>query len=276
MFRQAFPDQIHRNQSFYVAETAHRRPDELHPLAKFSTKLDSSCLTFLCIRGLHIGFRDLMALTDIHTLSAIAIEQERAHHSVELTDLDIRNWGRAVREKRAFEGLRVLILCDVGPSTHDILRGLSGFPALHLVCLSISGCHRAEKLNADGTQDQWRHVDLPPKEKAIWTEDQRVHISALVNIFDMSRRMSQLPSRAKAGNTSLYLSYRGDPLSRSKKYDQDIRYYLRLPDRQVLFEMDGFTKSQSLEHDNQSRPTKKRKVREGKQKDIGSLLGSFG
>jgi hypothetical protein len=279
MFRRAFPNRINRNQSFYFAETAHRRPDELHYLAKFSTKLDSSCLTFLCIRGLHLKFRDLLTLSDIHTLSGLAIGQEKAYPGTELTDLHMRNWGRAVREKQALKSLRVIFLCDFGPSASDILQGVSSFPALHLACLGTSGYHEAKKLNVDPTQGQWQPVDLTPKgdkPQTIWTGDQRIHISILVKIFDMSRKMSQLPSRAEAGDTSLYLSYKADPLTRYKQHDQDTRYYVRLPDREVPSEMDSLDKSQSFGHHSQSRPTKKRKVREGKQKDIGSLLGSFG
>jgi hypothetical protein len=278
VFRQAFPDQVDREQTFYFAETTHRRPDELHYLARFSTKLDSSCLTFLCIRGLHLGFRDLLTLTDIHTLSGLAIGRERAYPGAELTDLHMRNWGRAVREKHAFKNLRLLVLCEIGPSTSDILRGISSFPALHLACLSTSGHNERRELKVNGMQGHWQPVDATPEAgelHTIWSEDQRIHISVLVKLFDMSRRMSQLPSRAEAGDASLCLSYRGEPLSRYKQHGQDIRYYVRLPDRAVPVEMDDLEKSQSSQHDNQSRPTKKRKVREGKQKDIGSLLGSF-
>jgi hypothetical protein len=273
MFYRAFPKQVDREQNFYFVEpyTYSRRPGELDYLSKMSAKLDMECLTYLCIEGLVLGFGDLMTLTDIPTLSGLAIAPRTAPSGENLTDRHMRNWGRAVREKQTFQKLRILIFYDLGPSPSDILRAVSGFPFLHLVCITHPDNHTAE------LQGRWQHVNktregekLPPT----WA-DEATDNPTLVQIFDISRAMSQLPHRKDTGETSLFLDYRTAPIGYRKVSTQSIQYYVRLPDRKVPLGKDGLVSGRSSEYSDRGTPSKKRKVRDGKQKDLGSLLGGF-
>lgn len=101
-------------------------------------KLDTSLVTLLCIRDFSLTFDDFKELINIPTLGALILEQSRPHGISELHARHFTNWGRAVRERNAFQNLRMLVMCDFGIGRKVILEGVINFPRLALIGLQNS------------------------------------------------------------------------------------------------------------------------------------------
>lgn len=131
---------MNRHQEFHIYHSEHGsyEPTQLFSIAGRLAKLDSSFITFLCVRDFHLTFDHLKALIGIPTLAALVLEQARPGGESGVNARDILNFGRAVRERRVLQQLRLIMLCDFGIGRKAVLDSVSGFPSLRLVGLQNS------------------------------------------------------------------------------------------------------------------------------------------
>jgi hypothetical protein len=77
-------------------------------------------------------------LINISTLGALVLEQARPGGKSEVTARHFIDFVRAVRERHAFQKLRLLIMCDFGIGRRSILDGVTDWPALQMIGLQNS------------------------------------------------------------------------------------------------------------------------------------------
>lgn len=68
----------------------------------------------------------------------MVLEQARPGEESGVNARDFLNFGRAVRERKALQQLRLMVLCNFGIGRKVILNSVSGFPSLRLVGLQDS------------------------------------------------------------------------------------------------------------------------------------------
>jgi hypothetical protein len=136
----AYPDEIQRQQQFHIYQQDDRsyEPTQLVSITSRLAKLDTSFVTLLCVRDFSLTFDHLKALIDMPTLGALILEQARPAGISELTARHFTDFARAVRERDAFQKLRLLIMCDFAIGYKTIFEGVAGWPGLQLVGLQDS------------------------------------------------------------------------------------------------------------------------------------------
>jgi hypothetical protein len=140
IFYDAYPDRISPQQHFHVHEPNEwsYEPRQLFSITNRLAKLDTSLVTLLCVRDFSLTFEHLKTLIKLPTLGALILEQARPGGISEITARQFTDFARAVREKDAFQKLRLLIMCDFGVGRNTVLEGIAGWPALHLIGLQNS------------------------------------------------------------------------------------------------------------------------------------------
>jgi hypothetical protein len=140
IFYDAYPNEIRRQQQFHVYREGQRshEPTQLFSITNRLAKLDTSLVTFFCVRDFSLTFDHLKALIDIPTLGALILEQKRLGGISEVTARHFTDFARAVREKHAFQKLELFIMCDFDIEFKTILEGVTGWPALQMVGLQVS------------------------------------------------------------------------------------------------------------------------------------------
>jgi hypothetical protein len=140
IFYDAYPDRISPQQHFHVHEPNEwsYEPRQLFSITNRLAKLDTSLVTLLCVRDFSLTFEHLKTLIKLPTLGALILEQARPGGISEITARQFTDFARAVREKDAFQKLRLLIMCDFGVGRNTVLEGIASWPALHLIGLQNS------------------------------------------------------------------------------------------------------------------------------------------
>jgi hypothetical protein len=158
IFATAYPAAINPYQEFHIySSDASYEPTQLFSITSRLSKLPLTFISFLCIRDFDLTFDHLMALINIPSLAALVLEQARPGGRSGITARHFLDFGRAVREKRTFTKLRLLMLCDFGLGRKTVLQGIARFPALTLVGLQNSKTGSM----GDGGEDvtgEWRYI----------------------------------------------------------------------------------------------------------------------
>jgi hypothetical protein len=200
-----------------------------------------------------------------------------------IDDRLIRNWSRAVSEQQAFTKLRVLILKGFPIEVEDTLKWLTSWPDLYMVrlveCYLAPDVHRSgeEQLFCNGN---WKSLPLNPHIwKRLAPHDATVS-RRLKFLYDTSSESLNLPTLGTSKDSHIFIHYSAHPYSITSPPPRNncislwfTRVPLSLDDaKEVPVPTPTPKRSNSglKEEDG-----KKRKVREGKQKDVGALLGTF-
>jgi hypothetical protein len=223
-------------------------------------KLDVRTLTFLSIRISDITIDQLIALNKIETLAVLALEVGRSPHNETMSIQMIRDWGRSVGESGALKNLRVLVIDNyMNLQRSLVLKSIAFFPGLKLV--GIYSLHPPE---AEDCGEDWS-LHSAPELDSKWGSAGITKNSAMQQLYDASFEASQ--DAITSGHTtyrSLSMHYtQGD---KSRRADNSTWFVRKAKD-------DRLTKR--VGEDKGPIPGKKRRLRDDKKVDMGSLLGSF-
>jgi hypothetical protein len=295
IFLRAFPAEAKLSHHFRVSrEQAEMHWDSI--VASLSSLEDPCVRTFFCGLGLGLDTRQLLALTSISSLAALAlIPAQRTRRSWESDGVaeygPVRNWCRAAGEKNALPHLRVLYL---GAASMDIAQDvvlldyLSALPALALVGLERTSFFftgvRTHGQWEWATQDSDRYTQL------LQGYDEAEHSSVAERVLTLYNIADGKGSLATGTETKHIVSLERLLRDKHKKqvrlsmtcfsvvsgrFDGDIVWYRRRsfsPPFSSKRPQEGQTTTTT---DEGQKGTKKRKIRQNKQQDIGSLLGEF-
>lgn len=218
-------------------------------------------------------------------------------------------WGRAVQEKKAFQKLKVVGLERFRVWEGDLLRGLSLFPALSFLAVRPAGPFmiyengRFESIEST-VLEKWARLPSPRSPTGYCTDDwvesmvqatwvpqrddfpgyDRADLSFLHNVFSridmtVTEKYREWYDAAcvrdlqpKLGPDSSYVSilYKSPWDSDNDPDDPEYLVYNRLPDRAP-----SSSNSKKRPDKNEASEGNKRRVRGGRNKDIGALLGDF-
>jgi hypothetical protein len=155
IFLDAYPDQINGHQEFHVFQPDQwsYEPTQLSSIISRLSKLDTSLVTLLCVRDFSLTFDHLKAVINIPTLAAMILEQARPGGKSEISGQQFLDFGRAARDNKALQKLRLLVMCDFGIGRKAILKGVSTFPSLHLVGLQNSKTGSLSDIPQQGYED---------------------------------------------------------------------------------------------------------------------------
>lgn len=280
--------------------------------------LDTSVLTHFCANGLNLDIAKLISLTEIPTLAALIHSNSSQRQTNPLRGNALRDWCRAVREKKAFPKLKLLYMTsipDQGPFDNIVLHHLSSFPALVLVGIERSSPH-ARNSNSE-EYGQWQRSS-PTREHKLNTTMRDVRVSMAEktgNLYKYACRISQpetedgygtphvTPPHASTYTHSQLQSY---VLSHPVQSQSKEVPYLQEADQPVLLTLSCYapqntryntgsatwfvrkhqnhylseqTYKRPLDtkdsQDGEEKGAKKGKIRQGRQYDVGSLLGLF-
>ncbi|KAH7378765.1 hypothetical protein BKA66DRAFT_142475 [Pyrenochaeta sp. MPI-SDFR-AT-0127] len=286
-FAKAFPNEIDRNHQFYVYGYESWFPEDGHATARLPAvvdrlaKLDSSILTFLCIHGLSQR-NDLMILTKLDALAALLLEysQDIDLDVMETSKTQLRNWGRAVFEKGAFKRLKVLVLGNSGLWGNAIMKQVSSFPALALIGIRVWAGSEKEACEFPGDwsaiSNAWlREKGFSDQEHnpySMWADSNATTSSKLEKIYNISGKLLRTPVLDGPADLSVSVTYAGD---RTCSPLDHVTWYFRDPEKENLHLTKRIGENQGQDHRGSGDTNKKRKVRQNKKVEVGSLLGTF-
>ncbi|KAF1929038.1 uncharacterized protein M421DRAFT_145087 [Didymella exigua CBS 183.55] len=315
IFQKAYPNQ---------PELSHHFRLEMHDVVTFWPviikslgTLNTSVLTHFCANGLNLDLAELMSLTEVPTLTALIHTNSSQRETRPFRERAIRDWCRAVREKKAFPKLKVLYLSsipDARPSDNVVLHHLSRFSALVLVgiertiphsLISKSEIHgqwqrssttRERKLNTTmhdtkaSITEKTRHlykyacrVSEPQTEDAYRTPDVTLRHALTCTHSRPQAYVAPHPVQTQSDRTvhplgaelpvSLSLSCHAPQHAR---YVGSATWFVRKHCEHCSPEEPPKRTLDSPAHqENDDRGTKKRKIRQAKQCDVGTLLDMF-
>jgi hypothetical protein len=291
----AFPAQPQLSHHFRVS----REQAEMHwdSIVASLCSLEDPCVrTFFCGLGLGLDTRQLLALTSMSSLAALAlIPAQRTRRSWESDGVaeygPMRNWCRAAGEKNALPHLKVLYLGAASMDTAQdvvLLDYLSALPALTLV-----GFERTSfSLTGVRTHGQWEWVkgDSDRYTQLLQGYDETEHSSVaervltLYNIADGKEPLATGTGTKHGVSLERLLRDKHKKQVRlsmtcfsvvSGRFDGDIVWYRR-KDFSSSFSSKRPQGSQvATGVDGGEKGEKKRKIRRSRQLDVGSLLGEF-
>ncbi|KAF2869164.1 hypothetical protein BDV95DRAFT_578502 [Massariosphaeria phaeospora] len=287
IFRTAFPKEIDLDYQFRIPQKRSTAPRELGSIASRLSNLSFDCLSFLCIQNLSLKSGHLMALLKIPNLAVLALEQDHAYtyskYDGGINDKFMRDWGRAVYEKGAFTKLRVLILRHFSVGMEFTFKGITVFPALYLVNMD-SWFLKLDVLGAKSGQTfkngRWRHLPTDDQHdharnqnpQTTWKRTDITSHRKMEIIYDFASGLLHQPPRTRLAEPSISIVY-GDSRSVEDRKSYSA-WFVRVPpsaeDTKAPVKRAGDDSENTKDE-----ASKKRKVRQGKQKDIGSLLGGF-
>ncbi|RMZ70594.1 succinyl-3-ketoacid-coenzyme a transferase [Pyrenophora seminiperda CCB06] len=287
LFQNVFPNDIDQHAKFRVCAWINNHASfvvpQLSSIVDRLSRLDVSMLTFLSINGFELSSQDLASLSKIKTLAVLALAMR------EVSDISadpIRNWARSVHESDAFQKLRVLIFESHHKVQRDsLLKNVSSFKLLNMVGIydhrkdpdTIGDWVLWSNRPPEQCQDKRRFVNIDlssiqPEEgnpMAIWDDYKVEEATRMRQLYDLSLSISQGTPEEHAYR-SLAMTYYA-----TENYCNQlsgVRWLFRERkdvDNQVIKRpRSEDTRREGLE--------KKRKLRDGKKVDVGSLLGSFG
>ncbi|KAF2660601.1 hypothetical protein K491DRAFT_774522 [Lophiostoma macrostomum CBS 122681] len=280
VFKMRYPAEVEATYSKSVYEDS-RGPVQLPSIIAQIRKMPFACLTLLSIDGLILSINSLMLLLDLPSLAVLHLEDvDRIHNRI------FGNWTRAIKEKQAFPNLQVLLLGCLS-FNHDItgleiaLTALDAFPKLAMVQVDAMFRYAAR-----------RYLDLPPEQQIFcegrWTRisdqgDIRPDITwktpgltreKLHALHKMAQNPIVEPSELAADTPALALHY----VDR-RNHQHEVSYPGRMS---VWFapapedKEESHHKEKSNGNGQQKGSSNKRpKIRHERQKDLGSMLGSF-
>jgi hypothetical protein len=223
-------------------------------------KLDVRTLTFLSIQISDITIDQLVALNKIETLAVLALEVGTGPWNKTMSLQMIRDWGRSVGESGALKNLRVLVIDNyVNLQIRLVLKFITFFPGLKLV-----GIYSPHPPETEDCGEDWC-LRLAPELDSKWGNAGLTKTSAMQQLYDASFGASQ--DAITSGHTtyrSLSIHYtQGDKNTRADNNTWFVRKAKddRLPKRAGEYKAPIYGK--------------KRRVRDDKKVDMGSLLGSF-
>ncbi|OAK95068.1 hypothetical protein IQ06DRAFT_232421 [Phaeosphaeriaceae sp. SRC1lsM3a] len=284
IFADAYPNEVDRQQEFHIfqSEQWSYEPTQLLSIIGRLGKLDSSFITLLCVRDFHLTFEHLTALIGIPTLAALVLEQARPSGEVGISARDFLNFGRAVRERKAFLQLRLIVLCDFGIGRKAVLDGVSGFPSLQLVGLQNSKIGVSAGMTQDIVEG-WRFMTdseleqrgLSPSAfdpQSIWTKSYTTRTRKIQQLYDLTKVLQRTSGESAEEYRSLSLTYGGWA---NRSIYEATAWFIR----DFLQEVSECSKAEKTVANAPKRDgnvAKKRKIRTTKQMDVGSFLGAFG
>lgn len=248
------------------------------------SNLNPSVTTLLSTPGLSLSLQHLLSLTAVPGLTALVHLLPPQPPPQPFSASDVRIWARAAQEKNALATLRVLVLSAVADDAKDaaILHPLSSLPALTLI--GISRASRARPKKHDQTHRQ--HTDPSPWTRPNSTREQ--DLTAILHGHNthadrpLAERTNLLHTIASTisntaesqGPTTLQLSLTcyGDG-SLDDRSATDVAWYTRRA------WVAGVGEKRTLDTgclNSEEGVEKKRRVRQGKQQDVGAMLGLFG
>ena len=229
-----------------------------------------SVLTRFCAYGLDLDVALLISLTSIPTLAALIHVYPAQRDSSPLRGFGLRNWCRAVREKEAFQKLKLLFLSSVAGLTDGmVLDELTSFPALRLVGISRRRTSGTESSKIDG---RWKRPSSASGDKLTETMCGSHYTIAEKTeaLYRYAKKGSLLESETDNLVTISMTCVAAEPSLRNENMSWFIRNQASTePQPKRLQEAQEF-------HVGSEQAPKKRKVRQGKQLDVGSLLGMLG
>ncbi|KAF1946718.1 hypothetical protein EJ02DRAFT_366921 [Clathrospora elynae] len=281
IFAKAYPEQIDRLTHFqiYEGEAWASVPTQLPSIIDRLSKLDVSMITFLCIQNFVLNIDHLIALTKIDTLAALVLEQGNGVLG-HMPAVSVRNWGRSVGEGGAFKKLRVLVFGDFGIDRAAVLRGVSHFPVLTLVGVLDSSTIRSQTREA--CYGEWQYTSPSPSPspsqeqgpELMWADTQTTKAQKIQLLYDLSNGLAQPPPTIKPDihrSVSVSLVCKGRAIQ-----DNTVAWFSRdLSKAKSLLAkrpMNGGDLQDEKRHDASN---KKRRARDVKKVDVGSLLGTF-
>jgi hypothetical protein len=281
IFLKAFPEHIDHDTAFrYYEEKGHASttPLQLPSMINRMAKLDASMLTFLCVRNFTLNLEHLIALTKISTLTVLSLERASSPWGFSKETIlaqDILNWGRSVRQGGGFKKLKVLVFGKFGPQD-AVLNAALDFPALNLVGVLGSRARHNDCSTYDskGVYTIWHSAIVDKKNEdnaaSIWLDRTTTKAEKMRKHYDFSRKLSQQAATVPNSERSISMLYCRD----ERVEDAEVLWYHRELGDSVTqsAKRPGFADKQD---DRNSDGSKKRKVREDKKRDVGSLLGSF-
>jgi hypothetical protein len=249
-------------------------------------KLDVSMLTFLCVRNFVLNIDHIIALNKINSLGVLILEKPLVSRGVAdntMSAKDVLNWGRSVRESGAFQMLKVLVFGDFGPERSAVLKAASDFPALTLVGVLDNWARYKDQPDhvMNGSYGGW----CPTKSESdgldvwsLWMDRKTTKAQKTQQLYDYSLELSRKSRTDLSLYQSISMFYN---LDEGHKWDierGEVAWYHLEPEQNGTHpttrpRIKNGSKDKSDVREGSHH--KKRKVREGRGVDIGSLLGSF-
>ncbi|OAF99570.1 uncharacterized protein CC84DRAFT_1209906 [Paraphaeosphaeria sporulosa] len=289
LFQQAFPGEAELNRTYPIRIPAlyGQSASELPSIQQWLRLLPFSHLLLLNIQCLCLRLDDLITLTTLPNLGVLLMRFAYDKLPQELDDKAMRDWSRAVKEKGAFTQLRVVGLHHHAASLPATLKGLSQFPALRICTVEpqpplassqaaisqIASAALPFELLVDdytGTADS----DTP---EAVWSKGNLPGHVKMKMLYDLAGRMHPDQAPEDVPDSAVLSVYYG--AERNLAYNRYPLWFKRLGSVETEYEAGRQPKRYQDDQGGEERTgggKKPRRLREGKQMDIGSLLGGFG
>ncbi|KAL5395870.1 hypothetical protein PMIN06_004347 [Paraphaeosphaeria minitans] len=288
LFQQAFPGEAELNHTYPIRIPVlyGQSTSELPSIQRWLRLLPFSHLSLLNIQSLCLRLGDLITLTDLPNLGVLLMRSAYGEWPQELDDKAMRDWSRVVKEKDAFTQLRVVGLHHHAASLAATLKGLSQFPALQICTVEpqppLASSQAAISQIASAALpfellvDDYTYTDDGDTPEAIWSKGNLSGHVKMKMLYDLAGRMHSHQNPEDSASPAILSVYYG--AEQNLAYNRYPLWFKRLGDVRTESQ-DGRLKKRSQGHggDDISGGVKKRKrVRGGKQMDIGSLLEGFG
>ncbi|KAF2444212.1 hypothetical protein P171DRAFT_432280 [Karstenula rhodostoma CBS 690.94] len=287
LFQQAFPGEEELNHTYPIRIPAlyGQSTSELPSIQQWLRLLPFSHLSLLNIQSLCLRIGDLITLTNLPNLGVLLMRSAYGEWQQELDDRAMRDWSRAVRERGAFTQLRVVGLHHHAASLQATLKGLSQFPALRICTVEP----HAPLASSQAALSQIASAALPfellsdttcnddDDPEGIWS---RGNVSGHVKmkmLYELAGRMHPQNHAEDIPGSAVLSVYYG--AERNFAYTRYPLWFKRVADVESEHQDGRLPKRSPNDEGGEDKAgggKKKRRVREGKQKDIGSLLGGFG
>lgn len=284
LFHAAFPAQpdLTHNFSIMHSDTTHSWNSIILSLGQLT-----NAATLFSISGLTLSLQHLLSLITIPSLAMLVHLHPNQVATQPLSISDLRIWLRAVREKQACRELKVLVLGALGDDEGAPVKldHLSSFPALAVVGITRSVLRRPTNSRRHATEEKqdeigthWERAEKKRSEEytailygegsyaqcPMAERTQRLFTS--INLLSETEKNDRSPVR-------LSLTCHGDAIPRSSGLP-DVAWFIRRrcePEKTNKRAPDTV-----MPQDKNDTRAKQRKIRQGKQQDVGALLGMFG
>lgn len=122
-------------------------------------------ITFLCLNRVYLSPASLMSLLNLEHIGVLFLNQ--CPDTSRINDWDVRNWGRGIKEKTAFQHLRVFAW-TANPASYNasheaILEAVSECPELLLVRCEQGPAPPSPAYNDFRWTDRWIRVKEKPQ-----------------------------------------------------------------------------------------------------------------
>ncbi|KAF1920617.1 hypothetical protein BDU57DRAFT_534381 [Ampelomyces quisqualis] len=282
IFSDAYPNELNPKQQFHIYPRGSYEPRELFSITNRLSKLDASFVTFLSVRNFSLTFDHLKALLNIPTLATLILEQARPNGTSEISTRNFIDFGRAAREKKALRYLRVLILSDFGINQKAVCETLAGFPALQLVGLlntkvrDLVGLPQSAHLpwttvtESELAKFGTSYSEFDPE--VIWKATHLTGAEKVQQLYEATMKFIAKPSyTSNERYRSMCIMYGGSLMVNS--YERTVWLIRHLPTPANAVPIVDPPTPETRHREGPA--LKKRKIRTGKQLDVGPLLGAF-